>query len=107
EGFGDWIAEDRARVVAIEDSLAREAGLAPGELLLDFPLKTQMLGLDLPVVRRDGSVERLTDSGWKGTIDLPSLSDQLYRSTRWLRVFTARAITLDRDAVMRTITNEG
>ena len=107
EGFGDWIAEDRARVVAIENSLAREAGLAPGELLLDYPLKTQMLGLDLPVVRRDGSVERLTDSGWKGTIDLPSLSDQLYRSTRWLRVFTARAIELDRDAVMRTITGEG
>jgi HD superfamily phosphohydrolase len=104
EGFGDWIAEDRARVVAIEDSLAREAGLEPGELLLDYPLKTQMLGLDLPVVRRDGSIERLTDSGWKGTIDLPSLSDQLYRSTRWLRVFTARAITLDRDAVMRAIT---
>ncbi len=107
EGFGDWIAEDRERVVDIEDSLARQAGLAPGELLLDYPLKTQMLGLDLPVVRRDGTVERLTDSGWKGTIDLPSLSDQLYRSTRWLRVFTARAITLDRDTVMQTITEGG
>src|SRR5687768_9343776 len=107
EGFGDWIAEDRARVVQIEDSLARQAGLAPGELLLDYPLKTQMLGVDLPVVRRDGSVERLTDTGWKGTIDLPSLSDQLYRSTRWLRVFTARPIVLDRDAVMHTITSEG
>ena len=107
DGFGDWIAEDRARVVAIEDRLARQAGLAPGELLLDYPLKTQMLGLDLPVVRRDGSVERLTESGWKGTIDLPSLSEQLYRSTRWLRVFTARPITLDRDEVMRTITDGG
>ena len=107
DGFGDWIAEDRERVVALEDALARQAGLAPGELLLDYPLKTQMLGLDLPVVRRDGSVERLTDSGWKGTIDLPSLSDQLYRSTRWLRVFTARSITLDKDSVMRTITGEG
>ncbi len=104
ERFGDWIAEDRERVVAIEDALAREAGLAPGELLLDYPLKTQMLGLDIPVVKRDGSVERLTDSGWKGTIDLPSLSNQLYRSTRWLRVFTSRRIALDRDAVMGAIT---
>ena len=107
DGFGDWIAEDRSRVVAIEDELARQSGLAPGELLLDYPLKTQMLGLDLPVVRRDGSVERLTESGWKGTIDLPSLSDQLYRSTRWLRVFTGRPVALDRDTVMRAITDGG
>ncbi len=69
--------------------------LAAGELLLDYPVKTQMLGLDIPVLRRNGNVERLTGEGWIGTINLPSLSEQLYRSARWLRVFTARRSTLD------------
>ena len=63
---GEWIADDRALVVAVEDALARELGLAPGELLLDYPEKTQMLGLDLPVLRRDGSVRRLTAEGLGG-----------------------------------------
>jgi hypothetical protein len=29
-----------------------------------------------------------------GAIDLPVLSDKLYRSARWLRVFTARRVTV-------------
>ncbi|MHB1863574.1 MAG: HD domain-containing protein [Gemmatimonadaceae bacterium] len=85
----EWIAEDPALVARVEAALARELGLAPGELLLDYPVKTQMLGLDIPVLRRDGSVRRLTAQGWAGAIDLPKLSEELYRSARWLRVFTA------------------
>ena len=72
-----------------ENELAKEFGLSPGELLLDYPAKTQMLGLDIPVLRRNGDVERLTGEGWIGTINLPSLSEELYKSARWLRVFTA------------------
>ena len=87
-----------------EDALARELGLAPGELLLDYPAKTQMLGLDLPVRRRDGEVRRLTAAGWEGAINLPALSEQLYRSARWLRVFTARPIALDRSLVLALVT---
>src|SRR5919204_4976359 len=49
EGTGDWIATDYARAIDAEDALARELGLAAGELLLDYPAKTEMLGLDLPV----------------------------------------------------------
>jgi HD superfamily phosphohydrolase len=90
ERFGDWIAEDHALTVAVEDQLARELGLAPGELLVDYPAKTQMLGLDLPVLRRGGRVARVTAAGWEGAINLPTLSAQLYRSARWLRVFVAR-----------------
>jgi hypothetical protein len=90
ERFGDWIADDHALTVAVEDALAAELGLAPGELLVDFPAKTQMLGLDLPVLRRDGTVARVTAAGWEGAINLPTLSAQLYRSARWLRVFVAR-----------------
>ncbi len=91
----EWIATDRRRGAAAENVLARELGLAPGELLLDYPVKTQMLGLDIPVLRRSGQVDRLTGEGWIGTINLPSLSEQLYKSARWLRVFTARAASLE------------
>jgi hypothetical protein len=92
----EWIADDRMLTRAVESALERELGLAPGELLLDYPVKTQMLGLDLPVLRRDGIVQRLTTQGWEGAIDLPRLSEQLYRSARWLRVFTARRMSLPR-----------
>lgn len=85
----EWIADDRALVARVEASLERELGAAPGELLLDYPVKTQMLGLDIPVLRRDGETMRLDARGWTGAIDLPKLSQELYRSARWLRVFTA------------------
>ena len=91
----EWIATDRKRVAQAEDSLAREFGLGPGELLLDYPVKTQMLGLDIPVLRRSGKVERLTGEGWSGTINLPSLSEELYKSARWLRVFTSKRASLE------------
>lgn len=88
DGQCEWIAEDYERVVNAEDAIANELGMKPGSLLLDYPAKTQMLGLDILVVRKSGTVERLTESGWPGTVNLPSLSEQLYRSTRWLRIFT-------------------
>ncbi len=99
--IGEWIADDRALVVAVEDQLARELGLAPGEILVDYPAKTQMLGLDIPVVRRDGSVRRLTAAGWEGAVNLPKLSEELYGSARWLRVFAVRRLPIARDAVIR------
>jgi uncharacterized protein len=91
----EWIASDRKRVSDAENLLAKEFGLAPGELLLDYPAKTQMLGLDIPVLRRSGKVQRLTGEGWIGTINLPSLSEELYKSARWLRVFTAKRMKLE------------
>jgi HD superfamily phosphohydrolase len=101
----EWIADDRALTLRVENALAEQLGLAQGELLLDYPAKTQMLGLDMPVCRRDGRVVQLTSSGWHGTINLPKLSEELYRSARWLRVYTARRTTaLSRDAVLRLAT---
>ena len=88
DGQCDWVAEDYERVVKAEDAIATELGMKKGSVLLDYPAKTQMLGLDILVVRKGGNVERLTESGWPGTVNLPSLSEQLYRSTRWLRIFT-------------------
>jgi hypothetical protein len=58
-----------------------------------------MLGLDIPVKRRSGEIERLTGEGWPGTINLPSLSEALYTSARWLRVFSASRVDISPERV--------
>jgi HD superfamily phosphohydrolase len=99
----EWIAMNPSLVYAAETALARELGMAPGELLLDFPAKPQMLGLDIPVVRRDGGVERLTTEGIAGSVSLPTLSAELYRSARRLRVFVAASRDVPLDAILRVV----
>jgi HD superfamily phosphohydrolase len=96
----EWIAEDPALTIAVENALAAEVGLAPGELLLDYPAKAQMLGLDQLVRRNDGTVRRLTAEGWKGAVNLPRLADEFYRSARWLRVYTAKRMELEPERVL-------
>jgi hypothetical protein len=98
--IGEWIADDWRRAIEVETELGTTLGLPPGELLLDYPAKTEMLGLNLPVLRRDGHVEHLTERSSGGTINLPKLSEELYRSARWLRVFTARPVELSRETVL-------
>ena len=99
----DWIAEDRVRTRRAEDALAQTYGLQPGELLIDYPRKERMLGLDVPLVTRDGAVRRLTDSGIAGAINLPILAEQLYQSARWLRVLTVTRREIPRDAVLTAL----
>jgi HD superfamily phosphohydrolase len=104
---GAWIAGDRAITRGVEDRLATDHGLAPGELLLDYPAKAEMLGLDLPVARRDGRVAQVTREGWEGAINLPRLSAELYGSARRLRVYVARGATpsrpIARDRVLAVV----
>jgi HD superfamily phosphohydrolase len=85
-----WISDDPDLAERVEDALAAEAGLAAGELLLDFPSRSDMLAVDLPLRLRDGSVERLTGEGRAGHLGLPRIAAELYRSARRLRVFVAR-----------------
>ncbi|MCE2941636.1 MAG: HD domain-containing protein [Gemmatimonadetes bacterium] len=99
----DWLADDRDRARAAEDALAAANGLPPGEVLLDFPIKTQMLGLDVPLVRRDGGIETLTAQGLPGAMHLPTLSTQFYRSARCLRVFVREPRRFERNAVLRML----
>lgn len=96
----EWIADDRARTRAAEARVAKHLGLRPDEVLVDFPAKTQMLGLDILVAQRDRSVQRLTQAGLPGAIDLPRLAGQLYASARCLRVFTAYRAQLDTTAAL-------
>jgi hypothetical protein len=86
-----WVVDDPALLERVEDAVATRVGLGPGELLLDFPARSSMLGVDLPLRTRGGTVERLTDAGRAGQLGLPRVADELYRSARRLRVFVARA----------------
>jgi HD superfamily phosphohydrolase len=88
EQLPSWITSDPRRRRRVEDAWAAELGLEPGEVFIDFPAKKKMFQLDVLVRRRSGQIERLTSDGLPGLIDLPRVADELYRSTRVLRVFT-------------------
>lgn len=86
---GHWISADPDLAARVEDHLAIACGLSPGELLIDYPAREKMLGVDLMLRTRDGRVERLTDEGRAGQLGLPRIGAELYQSARRLRVFTA------------------
>jgi hypothetical protein len=95
-----WVAQDPDLLELVEDALARQAGLAPGALLLDFPARSSMLGVNLPLRTRAGTIERLTDAGRAGHLGLPRVADELYRSARRLRIFVA---SMPRGSLERTL----
>ena len=99
----EWLADDRPRTRKAEARIAGHLGLNTDEVLVDYPAKTQMLGLDLLVIQRDRTVRRLTKAGLQGAIDLPRLAGELYASARCLRVFTARRTTLPDTAALDLI----
>jgi HD superfamily phosphohydrolase len=103
DDVGEWIASDFHLTRRVEDAFARELGMPPGALLLDYPAKTQMLGLDIPMQRRDGRVEQLTAAGWEGAINLPRLSEELYRSARRLRVLTVNRAPVPSERVLAVL----
>ena len=95
-----WIPRDSPARRAAEDALADKLGLEPGEVMIDYPTKVRMLDLNLLVLRRSGAVERLEEGGLRGLIDLPTLADELYRTSRVLRIFTLERRELDPDAAI-------
>ncbi len=102
-----WIADDPDLAEQVEDTLAREVGLAPGELLIDFPARTDLLGVDIPLRLRDGSVERLTGEGREGHLGLPRIAQELYQSARRLRVFVARQVSHSLEKVADLVEIDG
>ncbi len=100
----DWAVTDTPFKRRVEDDLAEELGLEPGEVFIDFPAKQAMFQLDLLLLRRDGRVERLGPGGLPGVIDLPRLAEELYRTARVLRVFTFERRTLDPQMVLERMT---
>jgi uncharacterized protein len=102
----DWPATDPDLAEQVEDRIAREIGLAPGEVFLDFPVKAEMIGVTLPLVRRDGEVVRLSGDAADARLGLPRVAAELYRSARSLRLFTMHPppAVVDREGVMELVT---
>jgi uncharacterized protein len=84
-----WVSGNPDLLERVEDAIAEQADLPPGGVLLDFPARTAMLGVNIPLRTRGGSVERLTDAGRAGHLGLPRVADELYRSARRLRIFVS------------------
>ncbi|PYO61118.1 MAG: hypothetical protein DMD28_10565, partial [Gemmatimonadetes bacterium] len=82
-----WPADDPDLRSRVEDRVAAELGLAEHELFLDFPAKPDMLALDLPLVKRDGTVTHLAGAAAAEHLGLPGVAAELYRTARRLRVF--------------------
>jgi hypothetical protein len=102
DGTG-WPAADPELCERVEDSLARDAGLVPGELFLDFPAKPSMFGTDLPLLRRDGALVPLASAESEAHLGLPRVAAELYRSARRLRVFTVRPASVDAARVVELV----
>ncbi len=77
-----WPAADPDLRGRVEDCLARELGLAEHELFLDFPAKPDMLALDLPLVKRDGTVTHLAGAEATEYLGLPRVAAELYLAWR-------------------------
>ena len=99
----DWVGGETAEKRSWEDALAAELDLEPGEVILDFPVKTAMFQLDVLVDRPGRPVRRLGGEGIPGLIDLPKLAEELYRTARVLRLFTFERRPLDPEWVLQRL----
>ncbi|HWH04449.1 MAG TPA: HD domain-containing protein [Gemmatimonadales bacterium] len=103
----DWPATDPGLVAKVEDRLAAELKLAPGDLFIDFPAKPEMLDLRLPLVTRDGDVVELAGQEAAERLGLPRVSAELVRSARRLRVFVREPRSVPERAVVNLVTLPG
>ncbi|MDX1493526.1 MAG: HD domain-containing protein [Longimicrobiales bacterium] len=100
----DWAVGDSPWKRAVEDDLAAELGLEPGEVMIDFPVKPAMFQLDVLVERLDGRVQRVGMEGARGILDLTKVAQELYTTARVLRIFTFERRFLSAEQVMERIT---
>jgi HD superfamily phosphohydrolase len=99
-----WLGDDAELTERVEDALAAELELPRGGLLLDFPSRSSMLGVDLPLRLRGGAVDRLTDEGRAGQLGLPRVADELYRSAQRFRVFVANPVAWSLNGILEVAT---
>ena len=97
-GSGDWISERPDMIEHVENQLAKELGVASGTVLMDYPAKSAMLAVDMPVLTRGGSVEQA--NGTADRVGLHGVATELHTSARFLRVFTATPVDLQKRSVL-------
>ena len=103
EGAGDWVAECPDLVEQVENRLAANLQLQPGEVLLDFPAKAKMIDVDMPLLRKDGTVEPLATPDGMARMGIHRIANELHARARRLRVFAATARSLDPQEILRLV----
>jgi len=98
-----WMGSDSRGRRRLEDALARDLDLQPGEVVVDYPAKQAMFQLNLLLERRTGEVVRVGKEGLPGVIDLPRVAEELYRTARVLRVFTFSRRRLSREEFLAAL----
>lgn len=93
-GAGEWLAAQPDLAARVEDQLATELGVDPGEVLLDYPLKVGMLDVDLPLLSDKGVVEHLGSGGASG-LGIERVGEELYETARRLRVYGSGTTPLE------------
>jgi len=93
-----WPASDPDLLQQVEERLAREAGLGPDELFLDFPAKPGMLDVTIPVVGRSGGAAQ--------HIGLPRVAAELHRSAQRLRVFVMKPVKIEAKRIIDLVTTD-
>ncbi len=107
DGAGNWVADDPDLVEQVEDQLARELELLPGEILLDFPAKAKMLEVDMPLLKKDGSVHPLGAEPAAGQLGIQRVADELHARARRLRVFAATPRKVDARKILSVVERQG
>ncbi|PYP14774.1 MAG: hypothetical protein DMD54_13390 [Gemmatimonadetes bacterium] len=92
----DWPSRDPDLLERVEERLARELGLGPDHLFLDFPSKPDMLEVAVPVVGRPGSATE--------HLGLPRVATELHRSAQRLRVFVLEPVEIPARAIVELVT---
>ena len=100
-GAGDWVSATPDLVEAVEDQLAAELGLSPGDVLLDYPAKSRMLAVDLPMLTRDGTVIPLAEA--EDRIGLQTVAEELHTTARYVRIFSAAPVSLAPERVIALV----
>lgn len=93
-----WPSTNPDLLQQVEERLAREAGLGPDDLFLDFPSKPSMLDVTIPVVGRPGDAAQ--------HLGLPRVAAELHRSAQRLRVFVMRPVNIPAKKIVDLVTTE-
>ena len=100
DGAGDWIATKPDLLERVEDQLAEECGLAAGELLLDYPRKSRMVEVDMPLAHKNGDVEMLQGKRGEALLGIQLVAEELHTSARWLRVFASSHVDIAQNKII-------
>jgi uncharacterized protein len=87
----DWPSRDPDLLERVEERLARELGLGPDQLFLDFPSKPDMFDVALPL-------------RGLGSLGLPRVAAELHRAAQRLRVFVLEPAEIPAQAVIELVT---